>query len=345
MSQLSNPSLLLMRNDDELQANKILVINANRDSFLLQLQQLNPSSDVHAFSYNIADHQAAEKHSGILSSVDHSLPSIDNLDLIIYFYPKSKPEAMMMLDNIRAIATSNTRLLVVGHNKGGVKSIEKQLKPHADLFCKLDSAKHCVLYEFSDLHLSPKFDIAQYQSEFQVQVGELEFTAVSVPGVFNHGKLDVGTKLLLENIDVPYKGAILDFGCGAGLIATFMGIKQAALTLNCLDVNALALYATEHTLKVNGLSAKLILSDGLMDVTGQFNLVISNPPFHTGIATDYGIADRFLSDSRGFLKSKGKIQIVANNFLKYTPILEQQFGSFSTLARNTKFTVYEANKN
>ncbi|RJE75675.1 16S rRNA methyltransferase [Pseudoalteromonas sp. MSK9-3] len=344
MSQLSNPSLLLMRNEEELHANKVLVINANRDGFLSQLKQLNPNGDVHAFSYNIADHQTAEQYSGVLSSVDHSLPAIDDLDLIIYFYPKSKPEAMMMLDNIRAIATSKTRLLVVGHNKGGVKSVEKQLKPHAELFCKLDSAKHCVLYEFSELHLLTEFDIEHYKTEFKVTVGDLEFSAISVPGVFNHGKLDVGTKLLLENIEVPYKGSVLDFGCGAGLIATFMGSKQAALKLHCLDVNALALYATEQTLQLNGLSAELILSDGLNNVPGQYNLLISNPPFHTGIATDYGIADRFLSDSRQFLKSKGKVQIVANNFLKYPPILEQQFGTYTTLARNTKFTVYQAEK-
>jgi 16S rRNA (guanine1207-N2)-methyltransferase len=333
-----------MRNDDELQANKVLVINANRDGFLSQLKHLNPNSEIYAFSYNIADHQVAIQHEGVSSSVDHSLPLIDDLDLIIYFYPKSKPEALMMLDNIRAIATSKTRLLVVGHNKGGVKSVEKQLKSHAESFCKIDSAKHCVLYEFSQLHQLAQFDIAHYKSEFKVTVGGFSFNAVSVPGVFNHGKLDVGTKLLLENIEVPYKGSVLDFGCGAGLIATFLGATQKALKLHCLDVNALALYATEQTLKLNELSAELILSDGLKNVTGQYNLLISNPPFHTGIATDYGIADQFLNDSRRFLKSKGRLQIVANNFLKYPPILEQQFGTFTTLAKNTKFTVYQAQK-
>lgn len=344
MSQLSNPSLLLLRNEEDLIADKILVINTNRDGFVGQLKQLNPKSDIYAFSYNVADHQDTQKYQGIISSVDHSLPKIDNLDLIIYYYPKSKPEALMMLDNIRSIANENTRLLIVGHNKGGVKSVEKQLKPYAQVFYKIDSAKHCVLYEFNELQLHDSFDISNYKSEFSIQVADVNYSAVSVPGVFNHGKLDVGTKLLLESIDVPYKGSILDFGCGAGLIAAFLGKKQPALKLNCIDVSALALYATEQTLKLNGLTAHLILSDGLNDVKGQYNLVISNPPFHTGIATDYGIADRFLNDSRNFLKSKGTLQIVANNFLKYPPILEQQYGTFSTLNRNTKFTVYEASK-
>jgi 16S rRNA (guanine1207-N2)-methyltransferase len=344
MTKLSNPSLLLLRNEEELQGNNILVINTNRDGFLTELKKLNPNSTINAFSYNVADHYDSAKHAGANSFVSHSLPALEDLDLIIYYYPKSKPEALMMLDNIRALVNGHTRLLVVGDNKGGVKSVEKQLKPYAEQFYKLESAKHCVLYEFGGLTQLDNFDIQSYQSAFKVKVAELEFDVISVPGVFNHGKLDVGTELLLENIPAPYKGKVLDFGCGAGIIATFLGLQQADLSLFCLDVNALALYATEQTLAINNLSAELILSDGLNEVTGQYHLIISNPPFHTGIATDYGIAERFLEHSKRFLKSNGQIQIVANNFLKYPPILEQQFGQFEILAKNNKFTVYQASK-
>ncbi|CAH9056313.1 Ribosomal RNA small subunit methyltransferase C [Pseudoalteromonas holothuriae] len=344
MSKLSNPSLLLLRNEEELSGSNILVINTNRDGFLSQLSQLNPNATINAFSYNVADHNDSSKYPDVHSFVDCKLPSLESLDLIIYYYPKSKPEALMMLDNIRSIANNNTRLLVVGDNKGGVKSVEKQLKPFAEQFYKLDSAKHCVLYEFSELEPFESFDIKRYQNLFTVKVAEQEFTAVSLPGVFNHGKLDVGTRLLLENIPVPYKGKVLDFGCGAGIIATFVGTQQSELKLSCLDVNALALYATQQTLTLNNLTAECILSDGMNEVSGQYHLIISNPPFHTGIATDYGIAERFLEQAKGFLKPNAQIQIVANNFLKYPPILEQQFGKFTVLAKNTKFTVYQASK-
>ncbi|OHU88490.1 MULTISPECIES: methyltransferase [Pseudoalteromonas] len=344
MSKLTNPSLLLLRNEEELHGNNILVINTNRDGFLAELTELNPTATISAFSYNVADHNDSSKYPNINSYVDHSLPQLADLDLIIYYYPKSKPEALMMLDNIRAIASANTRLLVVGDNKGGVKSVEKQLKPFALQFYKLESAKHCVLYEFSELTVNPGFDIKQYHSTFSVNVANKTFNVVSVPGVFNHGKLDVGTELLLENIPVPYKGKVLDFGCGAGIIATFLGSQQSELRLFCSDVSALAIYATQQTLALNSLDADCILSDGLQEVSDQFNLIISNPPFHTGIATDYGIAERFLEQTKGFLKPSGQVQIVANNFLKYPPILEQQFGQFTILAKNTKFTVYQAKK-
>ena len=344
MSRFANPSLLLLRNEEELSGKRILVVNTMRDGFLHELKLLNPTSEIHAFSYNIADHQNSQKNKSITSHVGHCLPELEDLDLIIYFYPKSKPEALMMLDNIRAIASSKTRVLIVGDNKSGVKSAEKQFKPFAGEFYKLESAKHCVLFEFVDLTLLDSFEIENYQTTFTVQVNEQRFEVVSVPGVFNHGRLDDGTRLLLEQVSVLYKGKVLDFGCGAGIIATYLGLITPDLRLNCLDVNALAIYATEQTLKLNNLEGHVILSDGMKKVSGRFDLIISNPPFHTGISTDYQIAEAFLETSKNFLKPKGKITIVANSFLKYPPIIEAQYGDYDIISKNNKFAIYSAQK-
>ncbi|MDK2595854.1 methyltransferase [Pseudoalteromonas obscura] len=344
MQKLSNPSLLLLRNEEELHGNKVLVINHSDDGFLSELANLNSSAQIYAFSYNFADHLAASKHSSINSFVGHSLPSIENLDLVIYYYPKSKPEANMMLSNIRANLGKATRLLVVGENKGGVKSVEKQLKPYAQASYKLDSAKHCILYEFNDLEAQERFDITDYHQIFSVKVAEQNFNAVSVPGVFNHGKLDMGTELLLNNLSIPSKGAVLDFGCGAGLIATFMLNAQPSLSLHCLDVSALALYASEQTLELNGHSGTFILSDGLGQVTHQFDAIVSNPPFHTGLNTDYSIAGAFIANAKHKMKKGANLQIVANSFLKYPPIIDQHFSQFKTEVKNSKFAVYRAQK-
>ena len=74
----------------------------------------------------------------------------------------------------------------------------------------------------------------------------------------------------------------------------------------------------------------------------KFDLIVSNPPFHTGIATDYTIAEAFLSNAKQHLTKVGKLSIVANSFLKYPPILEAQFGSFHTVYKNNKFAVYSS---
>ncbi|MEC8208371.1 MAG: methyltransferase, partial [Pseudomonadota bacterium] len=193
-----------------------------------------------------------------------------------------------------------------------------------------------------ELTLNDNFAIGRYHKQFQVKAGDIEFTAISVPGVFNHGALDVGTAVLLNNAPSISKGKVLDFACGAGIIATYLGKKQPELEFVCSDVSALATYATEQTLALNNLKGQAVLSDGLSDINGKFDLIISNPPFHTGIATDYTIAEAFLSSAKQHLSKQGKLTIVANSFLKYPPILEAQFGQYSTDFKNTKFAVYSA---
>lgn len=341
MSKLTNPSLLLLRNEDELVGQSILVVNFEQDGFLRELKTLNPDAKITAFSYNHANAMYASKIAGVHAVVSHTIPD-NNYDLVIYYYPKAKPEAQMCLDNIRAVCHQDAQLFVVGENKSGVKSAEKQLKDHCGFSNKIDSAKHCILYLFSELTLNDNFAIGRYHKQFQVKAGDIEFTAISVPGVFNHGALDVGTAVLLNNAPSISKGKVLDFACGAGIIATYLGKKQPELEFVCSDVSALATYATEQTLALNNLKGQALLSDGLSDINGKFDLIISNPPFHTGIATDYTIAEAFLGSAKQHLSKQGKLTIVANSFLKYPPILEAQFGQYSTDFKNTKFAVYSA---
>lgn len=342
MSKLTNPSLLLLRNSEVLEGKSILVVNFAQDGFLAELRKLNPNSNISAFSYNHATGEYAKRFDNIDTVVSHQIDD-QQYDLVIYYYPKSKPEALMTLDNIRSVITENAQLLVVGENKSGVKSIEKQFKAHAEFSNKIDSAKHCALYSFSGISKATKFDISDYHKPFTVDVAGLNFTAISVPGVFNHGELDAGTKMLLENAPSIKQGNVLDFGCGAGLIATFLGIKNPKLHFTCSDVSALAAYATGQTLKTNNINGTALLSDGLQSITGKFELIISNPPFHTGIATDYTIAEKFLSGAKTHLTRNGELTIVANCFLKYPPILENQFGAYRTVFKNNKFAVYSNN--
>ncbi|WP_372761733.1 methyltransferase [Pseudoalteromonas sp.] len=341
MSVLTNPSLLLLRNSEKLVGKSILVVNFVQDGFLNELKQLNPESKITAFSYNHANAEFAKNIAGVDIAINHSMKGND-FDLVILYYPKSKPEVLMALDNIRAIITEDAELLVVGENKSGVKSIEKQLMGKAQFSNKIDSAKHCVLYSFAQLTANKQFAISDYHKHFTVNVGDTEFTAISIPGVFNHGGLDAGTKILLENAPQIKHGSVLDFGCGAGLIATYLGLNNPALSFVCSDVSALATYATQQTLKLNNINGEAILSDGLKNITGKFDLIISNPPFHTGIATDYTVAETFLANAKQHLTKAGKLNIVANSFLKYPPILEAQFENFQTVFKNNKFAVYSS---
>jgi len=125
MSVLTNPSLLLLRNSEALTGKSILVVNFVQDGFLTELKKLNPQSKVTAFSYNHANGEFAKNTKDVEICVNHTIPG-NGYDLVILYYPESKPELLMALDNIRSAITDDAELLVVGENKSGVKSIEKQ---------------------------------------------------------------------------------------------------------------------------------------------------------------------------------------------------------------------------
>ena len=83
-------------------------------------------------------------------------------------------------------------------------------------------------------------------------------------------------------------------------------------------------------------------SDGLSAVTGSYDLIISNPPFHQGVRTNYEVTERFLAQSRQLLRPGGELRVVANSFLRYQPIIEQVYGHCQTLLVRDGFSVYRA---
>ncbi|MFY8272991.1 methyltransferase [Pseudoalteromonas sp. SSDWG2] len=345
--QLSNPSQLLLRSEELLTGASILVINFNCDGFAHQLRALNPNAAITFFSYNFADGEFAKnqlKAANISTVVSHQLPQ-QKFDLVIYYYPKAKAEALMTLDNIRASVEDDAMLLVVGEKKGGVKSIEKQLKGLADGY-KVDSAKHCQLYQYTQIHTLDEFAISNYQKVFTVEreiAGQkLTCKIVSLPGVFNHGQLDDGTALLLDSIPAyPKLKSLLDFGCGAGIIASFCAKRNDKLKVTALDVSALAAYASTQTFAANDIDGEVLLSDGLSEVNKRYDLIISNPPFHTGLKTDYKITERFFAAAKNHLNRGGELTLVANSFLAYPAQLQAQFKHHETIAKTKRFAVYQ----
>lgn len=71
---------------------------------------------------------------------------------------------------------------------------------------------------------------------------------------------------------------VLDLGCGSGYIG--LSIKQqlnCQVTLSDIDMNAIQ--QTVENAHLNNLDVKIVHSDMFENITGKYNLVISNPPY------------------------------------------------------------------
>ncbi|MDB2330956.1 methyltransferase [Alteromonas sp. A079] len=264
----------------------------------------------------------------------------DYTDVMIYL-PKSKTHFQMLLRMAAGIVQKGARLHVVGENKGGIKSAAKLMQQYGATQ-KIDSARHCSIITtiVEQAHLPFEAD-AWFESD-DYTLGEQTWTVCSMPGVFSHGALDKGTALLLEKLQSGLSGSVMDFACGAGVIASFLLQQNPHVKMILTDVSALAVYCSAMTLAANHQQAKLIAANGLHGVEERVNYIVTNPPFHTGIKTDYTITKRFIEDARRLLNNNGHLQMVANRFLPYPGLLGEHFPRVFTTAQTTQFSVYHA---
>jgi 16S rRNA (guanine1207-N2)-methyltransferase len=111
--------------------------------------------------------------------------------------------------------------------------------------------------------------------------GELRLTTDA--GVFGHGRVDVGTKLLLLTAPgPPDRGALLDLGCGTGAIALTMARRAPAATVWAVDVNSRARELCAANAARNGIDNVRVASPEQVPDDVRFAAIWSNPPIRIG---------------------------------------------------------------
>lgn len=162
-----------------------------------------------------------------------------------------------------------------------------------------------------------------------------------VPTLFSGGKLDEGTRLLLEALEVRVTDVALDMGCGAGYIGAYIARHATKGQVTMVDASLVAVDAARHMIEQNGLTnAQVLPGDGAQDLLEQrFDLVVTNPPFHVGGIQTTAIAERFIREGAKVLRPRGRFYLVANRFLKYEPIMRECFKSVEEVAGDKRFKV------
>ena len=293
------------------------------------------------WSWHAGDHARLEsRFSGRCSFATE--PPEAAFSCAVLFLPKSRELTAYLLDALAARLPGGL-LYLVGEKRAGVERASKQMGAYGTPR-KLDSARHCQLWQVQveQAPATPQLTSLAQRYSLELEDGPLE--VVTLPGVFSHGRLDVGSALLLEHLDTLPNGHLLDFGCGAGVLGAVLKRRAPGSQVSMLDVDAFAVASSRLTLQANGLDAQVIAGDGIAAAPFDLDLILSNPPFHQGVHTHYQASEDLLRQASAHLRSGGQIRLVANRFLKYPPLIEQHIGPCNTLADANGFRIYQANR-
>lgn len=170
------------------------------------------------------------------------------------------------------------------------------------------------------------------------------FQFETTSGLFSKDKVDLGSQLLIENMDVGESDLVLDLGCGYGPI----GLVAASLANNgkvyMVDTDIRAVKYSKVNSSINKIAnVEILASDGFEEIQNVvFDLILSNPPSH--LAKEVMI--KFVQDSKSQLKKSGRLYLVTEK--RISPMikreLEKEFGNCKIVARDTNYSVSMAYK-
>ena len=104
-------------------------------------------------------------------------------------------------------------------------------------------------------------------------------------GVFSPGRLDPGTRLLLDSSPAPPPaGDLLDLGCGYGPIACVLAARSPGAAVWAVDVNERALELCARNAATAGLRGVRTVTPDDPSVPARLAGIWSNPPVRIGKA-------------------------------------------------------------
>jgi 16S rRNA (guanine1207-N2)-methyltransferase len=168
----------------------------------------------------------------------------------------------------------------------------------------------------------------------------------TAPGMFSHGHIDPGSKILAEALPADLSGKVADLGAGWGYLS-------AELIERCARVTSVDLYEADHesmeAARRNLAGARVETGFFWRDLLAEpiderYDAIVMNPPFHQGRAAEPGIGSKLIAVAAKALKSRGSLYLVANKGLRYEKDLAASFSQYRQVADDKAFNVFVARR-
>lgn len=269
-------------------------------------------------------------------------PAEGPFDGAVLRLPRGWAAFEMALHALASRLAPGAPLWIVGSNDEGITSAPKRFDGLVEGAETLTIKRRARVLETRRTGAPAKGNLEDWRETVTVAVpghGD-PLPLVSYPGLFAHGHLDAGTECLLKVLPEIAPGtAVLDFGCGAGVITRAVRERTPDARLTLLDIDAVALHAARQNVP----DAEYVLSDGLsgLGTRERFGLILSNPPLHRGKDEDFGMLEALVAGTKQYLKLRGSLVAVTQRTAGVGKLFRTAFGHADLLLETPQFQVWK----
>ena len=185
-------------------------------------------------------------------------------------------------------------------------------------------------------------------------IPELTLEICNLSNVFAASKLDIGARIMLDNMPKGDFKSIIDLGCGNGILGLHAKQVFPKAYIHFTDDSEMAVESARQNWQLNQLDTNGLVGDQAsfdwddclthLSEAIRPDLILCNPPFHQGEAITDHIAWQMFLQSWRALKNGGILHVVGNRHLAYHVKLQRIFKNCTTVASNGKFVILQAQK-
>lgn len=249
----------------------------------------------------------------------------------VLFVPRAKAEARALVAQALTF-TGGGPVVIDGQKTDGIDSLLKDCRKRGAVSAA-DARAHGKLFV---LHADP----AAF-ADWAVGPVRQDSGFVTAPGVFSADGVDRASALLAGALPAGLKGRVADLGAGWGYLAAQVLTHPAVTEVQLIEAEHAALDCAR--VNITDPRAGFVWADALTHKPAAlFDVVVTNPPFHTTRAADTGLGVAFLTAAARMLAPSGQLWLVANRHLPYERSLAETFRDIEEVAGDAGFKVIRA---
>lgn len=182
--------------------------------------------------------------------------------------------------------------------------------------------------------------------EIETDLRGRKYKFLTDAGVFSRNRIDRGSELMIEAMEIKSGDKVLDMGCGygpIGIVASDLTGSQGEVIM--ADINQRAVDLVKENYKRNIITnATVVQSDAFTNIADRdFDVILTNPPFRAGKKVVYPMMEAAYEH----LKIGGALYTVCmtrQGAKTLAKKMEEVFGEVEEVEKGSGYRVYRAIK-